>query len=76
VLDKLDSILYAPKSPLNFFTKRWQMEVDKHQTIGEGQKYLVSDSAISLIELQQGKLARYQLLHPDNRTTEFDLSND
>ena len=52
------------------------MEVDKHQTIGEGQKYLVSDSAISLIELQQGKLARYQLLHPDNRTTEFDLSND
>ncbi|MEM5550556.1 metallophosphatase [Pseudoalteromonas neustonica] len=76
ILDKLDSILYSPKSPLNFFTKRWHMEVDKHQTIGDGQKYLVSDSAISLIDLKQGKLARYQLLHPDNRTTEFDLTND
>ena len=76
ILDKLDSILYSPKSPLNFFTKRWHMEVDKHQTTGDGQKYLVSDSAISLINLKQGKLARYQLLHPDNRTTEFDLTND
>ncbi|MCQ8876500.1 alkaline phosphatase D family protein [Pseudoalteromonas shioyasakiensis] len=76
ILDKLDSILYAPKSPLNFFTKRWQMEVDKHQTKGEGQKYLVSDAAISLIELENGKLARYQLIHTDNRTTEFDLEQN
>ncbi len=73
VLDKLDSILYGPKSPLNFFTKRWHMEVDKHQTKGEGQKYLVSDSAISLITLEQGDLARYQLIHGDGHTTEFDL---
>lgn len=75
ILDKLDSILYAPKSPLNFFTKRWHMEVDKHQTKGDGQKYLVSDAAISLIELKQGKLARYQLIHADSRTTEFDLND-
>ena len=73
ILDKLDSILYGPKSPLNFFTKRWHMEVDKHQTIGEGQKYLVSDSAISLITLEQGNLARYQLIHGDGHLTEFDL---
>ncbi|MCF7518953.1 alkaline phosphatase D family protein [Pseudoalteromonas sp. L21] len=73
VLDKLDSILYAPKSPLNFFTKRWQMEVDKHKTKGEGQKYLVSDAAISLIELDSGLLKRYELIHADNRITEFDL---
>jgi hypothetical protein len=73
VLDKLDSILYGPKSPLNFFTKRWHMEVDKHQTKGEGQKYLVSDSAISLITLEQGNLARYQLIHGDGHLTEFDL---
>ena len=73
VLDKLDSILYSPKSPLNFFTKRWHMEVDKHQTKGEGQKYLVSDSAISLITLEQGNLARYQLIHGDGHLTEFDL---
>ncbi|MBB1324352.1 alkaline phosphatase D family protein [Pseudoalteromonas sp. SR45-1] len=73
ILDKLDSILYGPKSPLNFFTKRWHMEVDKHQTIGKGQKYLVSDSAISLITLEQGNLARYQLIHGEGHLTEFDL---
>ncbi|WP_404343093.1 metallophosphatase [Pseudoalteromonas mariniglutinosa] len=73
ILDKLDSILYGPKSPLNFFTKRWQMEVDKHQTKGTGQKYLVSDAAISLITLEQGNLAYYQLIHSDGRLTEFDL---
>jgi len=73
VLDKLDSILYGPKSPLNFFTKRWHMEVDKHQTKGKGQKYLVSDSAISLVTLEAGNLARYQLIHGDGHTTEFDL---
>ncbi len=76
VLDKLDSILYAPKSPLNFFTKRWQMEVDKHQTIGEGQKYLVSNAAISLIELNDGLLAKYELIHADNQITEFDLNDN
>ena len=76
ILDKLDSILYAPKSPLNFFTKRWHMEVDKHQTKGDGQKYLVSDAAISLIDLKAGKLARYQLIHADSRTTEFDLNDN
>ncbi len=75
ILDKLDSILYGPKSPLNFFTKRWHMEVDKHQTIGEGQKYLVSDSAISLITLEQGNLARYQLIHGEGHLTEFDLEH-
>ncbi len=75
VLDKLDSILYGPKSPLNFFTKRWHMEVDKHQTVGEGQKYLVSDSAISLITLKQGDLSQYQLIHGDGHTTEFDLEH-
>ena len=73
VLDKLDSILYGPKSPLNFFTKRWHMEVDKHQTKGKGQKYLVSDSAISLVTLKGGNLDRYQLIHGDGHTTEFDL---
>jgi hypothetical protein len=75
ILDKLASILYGPKSPLNFFTKRWHMEVDKHQTKGEGQKYLVSDSAISLITLEQGNLARYQLIHGDGHLTEFDLEH-
>ena len=48
------------------------MEVDKHQTKGKGQKYLVSDSAISLVTLKGGNLDRYQLIHGDGHTTEFD----
>ena len=35
---------------------------------------LVSDSAISLITLEQGNLARYQLIHGDGHLTEFDLA--
>ena len=52
------------------------MEVDKHQTIGEGQKYLVSNAAISLIELNDGLLAKYELIHADNQITEFDLNDN
>ncbi|WP_105168494.1 metallophosphatase [Pseudoalteromonas sp. T1lg23B] len=77
-LDRLDSILYAPWSPLNYFTKRWHMEVNKHPLITESTKqpYLISDSAISLVTLEQGKLARYQLLHNDGRVREFTLELD
>ncbi|MCF2861375.1 metallophosphatase [Pseudoalteromonas sp. Cnat2-41] len=73
VLDKLDSILYSPRSPLNLFTKRWQMKVDKHDTTSGPQKHLVSHAAISLVELEHGKLCRYRLLHSDNSVTEYEL---
>ncbi|MBQ4850052.1 metallophosphatase [Pseudoalteromonas sp. MMG012] len=74
-LDKLDSIFYGPWSPLNFFTKRWQMEVNKHplQEGDQKQPYLVSHSAISLITLDQGKLAQYELLHGDGSKSKFCL---
>ncbi|TMP40529.1 metallophosphatase [Pseudoalteromonas citrea] len=74
-LDKLDSIFYGPWSPLNFFTKRWQMEVNKHPLEGvtSKQPYLVSNSAISLISLEQGKLAQYELWHGDGSISEFSL---
>ncbi|WP_234399145.1 alkaline phosphatase D family protein [Pseudoalteromonas sp. T1lg75] len=72
-LDKLDSILYSPRSPLNMFTKRWQMKVDKHDTTTGPQKHLVSQAAISLIELEQGELNRYRLLHSDGSCTEYEL---
>ncbi|NOU49447.1 metallophosphatase [Pseudoalteromonas sp. JBTF-M23] len=77
-LDKLDSIFYAPWSPLNYFTKRWHMEVNKHpvQCNANKQPYLVSDSAISLITLENAKLSRYQLLHHDGRVQEFSLETD
>ncbi|BBN81885.1 hypothetical protein PA25_18700 [Pseudoalteromonas sp. A25] len=78
LLDKLDSIFYAPWSPLNYFTKRWHMEVNKHplQCDAAKQPYLVSDSAISLITLEEAKLVRYQLLHPGGRIQEFSLDTD
>ncbi|CAH9055292.1 hypothetical protein PSECIP111951_01212 [Pseudoalteromonas holothuriae] len=77
-LDKLDSMLYAPWSPLNYFTKRWHMEVNKHPLLGSSSNkpYLVSDSAISLITLEQAELVRYQLLHHDGRVQEFSLETD
>lgn len=71
-LNTLDSILYHPSSPLNFFTKRWQMKVHKHRH-KESQKHLVSDSAISLVHLENERLTQYQLLHGDGNITEFDL---
>lgn len=75
-LDKLDSLLYKPYSPLNLFTKRWQMRVNKHDTTTGPQKHLVSHAAISLITLEEGHLQRYQLLHDDGSQTEFDLELD
>ncbi|MEO2280767.1 alkaline phosphatase D family protein [Pseudoalteromonas sp. YIC-468] len=72
-LDKLDSILYSPRSPLNLFTKRWQMKVDKHDTTSGPQKHLVSHAAISLVELEQGNLSRYRLFHSDGSVTEYEL---
>lgn len=71
-LNTLDSILYHPSSPLNFFTKRWQMKVHKHRH-KQSTKHLVSDSAISLVCLDNERLTHYQLLHGDGNITEFDL---
>lgn len=71
-LNTLDSILYHPSSPLNFFTKRWQMKVHKHRH-KQSAKHLVSDSAISLVCLDNERLTHYQLLHGDGNITEFDL---
>ncbi|MEI5638738.1 MULTISPECIES: alkaline phosphatase D family protein [unclassified Pseudoalteromonas] len=73
VLDKLDTILYAKYSPLNLFTKRWQLKVSKHNSSHGTQGYLVSDSAISLVTLEAGKLEKYELLHGSGIHSHFDL---
>jgi hypothetical protein len=54
------------------------MEVNKHplKTSSKKQPYLISDSAISLISLEQGKLSRYQLLHGCGKLQEFELSDE
>ena len=48
------------------------MKVDKHDT-SRPQKHLVSHAAISLVELEHGKLCRYRLLHSDDSVTEYEL---
>lgn len=73
--DHLDSFLYARWSPLNFFTKRWQMKVTKHLCRSEHLRspYLLSHAAISLIELENNKLSGYYLLHSDGSKSDFEL---
>ncbi|TMN86699.1 metallophosphatase [Pseudoalteromonas phenolica] len=73
--DHLDSFLYARWSPLNFFTKRWQMKVTKHLCRSEHLRspYLLSHAAISLIKLENNKLAGYYLLHADGTKSDFEL---
>ncbi|MBQ4812843.1 metallophosphatase [Pseudoalteromonas luteoviolacea] len=74
ILEKLDTWLFATWSPFNLFTKRWQLAVSKHKSdYGKG-RYLVSDSAISLVELEKGKLKRYALLHGTGEVSDFDLN--
>ncbi|ALO42463.1 metallophosphoesterase family protein [Pseudoalteromonas phenolica] len=73
--DHLDSFLYARWSPLNFFTKRWQMKVTKHLCRSEQLRspYLLSHASISLIELKDNKLSGYYLLHSDGTKSDFEL---
>ncbi|MEJ6473879.1 alkaline phosphatase D family protein [Pseudoalteromonas piscicida] len=73
ILDKMDSILYAKYSPLNLFTKRWQLSVSKHPSSLKEHGYLVSDSAISLVTLDNGLLEKYELLHGNGIHSHFDL---
>ncbi|WP_063371837.1 hypothetical protein [Pseudoalteromonas luteoviolacea] len=74
ILEKLDTWLFATWSPFNLFTKRWQLAVSKHRSdYGKG-RYLVSDSAISLVELEEGKLKHYALLHGTGEVSSFDLN--
>ncbi|PAJ74214.1 metallophosphatase [Pseudoalteromonas sp. NBT06-2] len=73
MLDTLDSCLYGSKSPLNFFTKRWQMKVSRHPVSHNDKKHLMSLSGISLIKLKNGKLENYEILHGNGETTEFVL---
>lgn len=74
ILEKLDIALFAPWSPFNLFTKRWQLAVSKHKSDYENGRYLVSDSAISLVNMENGKLKGYTLLHGTGEVTQFDLN--
>lgn len=73
-LNKIDSVLYGRFSPLNFFTKRWQMKVAKHTLVHNQNQHLISKSGISLIVLADHKLVSYQILHGNGQLSEFDLN--
>lgn len=72
-LEWLDNLLYGAYSPLNFFTKRWQMKVKKHRN-KSNHRFLNDTSAISLVELSNNKLVSYQLLHGNGERSFFDLT--
>ncbi len=72
-LNVMDSWFYGPKSPLNFFTKRWRMKVTKHDTSHKKGEHLVSHSGISLVSLNNGQLEKYRILHGQGVVTEFSL---
>ncbi|MCG7549996.1 metallophosphatase [Pseudoalteromonas sp. Of7M-16] len=74
ILEKLDIALFSTWSPFNIFTKRWQLAVSKHKSDYGNGRYLVSDSAISLVRMEEGKLKNYTLLHGTGEVTQFELN--
>ncbi|CCQ12173.1 hypothetical protein PALB_30740 [Pseudoalteromonas luteoviolacea B = ATCC 29581] len=76
LLDKLDTWLYSPLSPLNLFTKRWKMSVDKHSlTDSQSNQFLISSSSISLVTMREGRLEKYELIHGSGQISRFDLDD-
>ncbi|GGO80725.1 hypothetical protein GCM10011348_18060 [Marinobacterium nitratireducens] len=73
-LDGLNRWLYAPRSPLNWFTRRRAMRVTPRRPTGQGRWHrLVNQSAIGLVELdEEGVPGRIRLLDAAGGTVEFD----
>ncbi|MEL7290673.1 MAG: alkaline phosphatase D family protein [Pseudomonadota bacterium] len=70
--DHADRLLYSPRSPLNWFTKRKRLKVKKRDPNTQGRRRLVNSSAIGELKLDdQGKPARIGILTGDGREWEF-----
>ncbi len=52
-LDRLNRWMYAPYSPLNWFTKRRGMKIRQHIPVGTGRDRLINTSGIGLVELDE-----------------------
>lgn len=78
VLDRLNRWLYAPRSPLNWFTRRRSMRVvpRKHEEAARGRR-LLNGSGIGLVELDaEGRPWRIRELLADGRTLAFVREED
>ncbi|NVD06886.1 alkaline phosphatase family protein [Vibrio sp. JPW-9-11-11] len=70
--DHADRLLYSPRSPLNWFTKRKRLKVKKRNPNTPGRRRLVNSSAIGELKLDaQGKPQRISILTGDGDEWEF-----
>ncbi len=75
VLDRLNRWLYAPWSPLNWFTKRRGMRViPRKPTPASAGERLVNAAGVGLVDLDaQGRPIRVEQLAADGRDVRFEL---
>lgn len=75
--DHADRLLYSPRSPLNFLTKRKRLKVRKRDPDSDGSRRLVNTSAIGELRLDDhGKPSSISILTGDNREIEFPPLNN
>ncbi|EGU53810.1 alkaline phosphatase D family protein, partial [Vibrio tubiashii] len=70
--DHADRLLYSPRSPLNFLTKRKRLKVKKRDPNTEGVRRLVNTSAVGELKLDEhGKPRRISILTGNGVEWEF-----
>lgn len=70
--DHADRLLYSPRSPLNFLTKRKRLKIKKRDPNTEGVRRLVNTSAVGELKLDDhGKPERISILTGDGAEWDF-----
>ncbi|WP_372378401.1 alkaline phosphatase family protein [Vibrio natriegens] len=72
ICDALDRMLYSPRSPLNWFTKRKRLKIYKRAPSSHNFYRLVNHSAIGELHLDDdGKPSQISILTADNQEVHF-----
>ncbi len=72
ICDALDRMLYSPRSPLNWFTKRKRLKIYKRAPSSHDFYRLVNHSAIGELHLDdEGKPSQISILTADNQEVHF-----
>ncbi len=72
VCDAMDRLLYTPRSPLNWLTKRKRLKIQKRAPATKGSKRLVNASAYGEIKLDaEGKPEQVQIVTGDGQVIPF-----
>lgn len=72
ICDHADRLLYSPRSPLNYLTKRKRLKIYKRDPDTAGVRRLVNTSAIGELKLDEhGKPVRISILTGLNQEVEF-----